>query len=654
MARIVAESVDRSELALWHLLDELDDDFSATRLAESAQGDVVISICRGERSLVLVALSLSAEPGAPNEAARALSARLSTLPDLLAGSDASAHAGPGLVLLRGLSDADSARVGRAVHDRLGFSTCTESELVTRLRAFTAGTSARAEAGAQAREPRPYAQRSRSDSPRQLVLRDNSARYAHAYLDEAQQRAATVDLGESLPPEQQALVEQLRVRLVTGVAGAGKTLIAKYRAQLLATAHRKAKILFLCNNTPLAATVHAELKREAPQAAVDVRTFSSWAWRYRDYAGRGLRLETYAERADFVSTRRTDFGVPARITTSELMQELDFIADQLLESLDAYQGVKRVGRGFGLTKQERSQVWSLHRAHRDSLCARQKTTHSELVRSLCQIPQAGPAMRVDYVLVDEAQFFSKARFELLQRAMAPGGHLFLCADPDQGFLGHGASWKSLGVVLGHRTQKLRRSYRTTRAILAAARSMLPELGAGDDGEDCAEPDFSHMQEGKPPQVLFAASPRDAIDRLVNELVVLTRGGLALHDVLVLHGDQIDGALLHGALKRRLGAERVWWMNHPDQKRAPPAGTHGTPLRLASVRTATGLESRVVFLLGMEALWSAVCDSSVPATLGGETSRQRLLYMAMTRAAQTLVLVTFERPPALRPPLFALES
>jgi len=53
------------------------------------------------------------------------------------------------------------------------------------------------------------------------------------------------------------------------------------------------------------------------------------------------------------------------------------------------------------------------------------------------------------------------------AQSRNGHLFLVADPTQGFLGRGASWKSLGLEARGHTHNLRRSYRTTREIMQFA-------------------------------------------------------------------------------------------------------------------------------------------------------------------------------------------
>lgn len=74
----------------------------------------------------------------------------------------------------------------------------------------------------------------------------------------------------------------------------------------------------------------------------------------------------------------------------------------------------------------------------------------------------------FILIDEAQFFAPLWMRLLQKALVQrSGNLFLVADPTQGFLGRGASWRSLGLDARGHTHHLRKSYRTTREIMQFA-------------------------------------------------------------------------------------------------------------------------------------------------------------------------------------------
>jgi superfamily I DNA/RNA helicase len=64
-----------------------------------------------------------------------------------------------------------------------------------------------------------------------------------------------------------------------------------------------------------------------------------------------------------------------------------------------------------------------------------------------------------------------------------------------------------------------------------------------------------------------------------------------------------------------------------------------LRLANLDTATGLEAPIVFLLGAESLLSAASAGQDEEDTSARREEQaRKLYMAMTRAAERLVVIT----------------
>lgn len=108
---------------------------------------------------------------------------------------------------------------------------------------------------------------------------------------------------------------------------------------------------------------------------------------------------------------------------------------------------------------------------------------------------------DFILIDEAQFFAPIWMRLLQKALIlRSGHLFLVADPTQGFLGRGASWRSLGLDARGHTHHLRKSYRTTREIMQFA-TLLYRLRLEDEkDEDILAPDILNMPNGAFPELL----------------------------------------------------------------------------------------------------------------------------------------------------------
>jgi hypothetical protein len=498
------------------------------------------------------------------------------------------------------------------------------------------------------------------TPRRAFARDNRARLQRLFLDHEQEWAAKLDL--ELPAEQAGASRDFSVRLVNGVAGSGKTLIALNRALLLAELFPRQCVLVLIHNTPIVADIKERLHRARGKlpANLEIHTFFSWVVRQWQavFNARPNMPEGPRMLLELVRSARLN-GPEVELSNEHLIDELDFINEALIPDQPAYLEASRSGRGFALRPKERARVWALYEAVNQMLHAAGLRIWSALPREICLAGQAAQRLRqYHYILVDEAQFFAPSWFQVVKLSMPADGQLFMCADPNQGFMRSRLSWKSVGLDVAGRTKKLRRSYRTTRAILQAANSVLDALGsAGSAGsanrDDYLEPDFSAMEAGKPPLLIYTDSPQDAMDRVVNEVAEIAAAGrLSLNDLLVIYGDNAAKASLYNGLCHRLGADSVWWFNEKNQKRQPPQGYGPDYLRMAYLDTATGLEARVVFLLGIEALWFA----GERMGLAEEEQAQRRednarrLYMAMTRAKQRLVLVSSRKLEASMERLF----
>jgi hypothetical protein len=483
--------------------------------------------------------------------------------------------------------------------------------------------------------------------RRHFCRDNSARLQRFFLDHQQEWAAKLDLEP--PPEQAEAAKDLSIRLVNGVAGSGKTLIALSRAQLLSELYPDQRVLVLIHNTPVVADIKAKLTRTkgALPGNLEIETFFGWAHRqWRNLYKKPLKLTTtpceIEELIAHYRTRWPELGQPESL----LREELDFINESLITDAERYFNANRAGRGFALKPKERAAVWELFQAVTSTLNRSGQRLWSAVPLEICQATDQTAMEKYDHVLIDEAQFFAPSWFQAVRLAMCERSSLFLCADPNQGFMKNRLSWKSVGLDVSGRTKKLRRSYRTTQAILASANRILAQYAQGDP-DDFLVPDLSGMEPGVKPMLVYTDSPQDSVDRLVNELSAnIEERTMALGDLLVIYGENVQKALLYDRLCRRFGADSVWWLNKKEHRKAPPKGCERDYLRLANLETATGLEAGVVFLIGMENLLSG---SDTPS-LGKEVQaaeveeNARKLYMAMTRAGQYLILLSSQRVPA----------
>jgi hypothetical protein len=482
--------------------------------------------------------------------------------------------------------------------------------------------------------------------RPASVRDNSARlvrlYPRLFLDLAQEGAAKLDLDP--PSEQAALARDLSVRLINGVAGSGKTLIALARARLLAQLFPAQRILLLIFNTPIVADIVARQHRAygGLPPNLEVSSFFSWASAcWQQLFGAPPVMSSPRDDRELIDRLIADMWPELGPVAGGLRDELDFINEAMIADEGQYLEASRSGRGFALRPRQRRLIWQLHQEVTRTLAAQGRRMWSRLPPDLAEAARQRRLPSYHHVLIDEAQFFAPSWFELVKLALAEQGSLFLCADPNQGFLKSRLSWKRVGLEVSGRTRKLRRSYRTTRAILDAASRVLAGSVA-DGGEDFLQPDLAGMAEGARPLFRAVASPQDAVDWVVNEVTALDGQGQALSDLLVVFGAGVSRDLLYGRLCQKLGAARVWWFNRAQDKKQPPGGHGADHLRLASLESATGLEAPVVFLLGVE---RALADVGGP-----DETNARKLYMAMTRAARQLILVSTERLPAATAPLF----
>ncbi|MBP7693118.1 MAG: hypothetical protein KA764_14435 [Anaerolineales bacterium] len=485
--------------------------------------------------------------------------------------------------------------------------------------------------------------------RELVERYTTARLTPFLLDYDQERALKTDL--DLTDEARATVNDFNLRLINGVAGSGKSLIVVYRAMLLRQLYPHKKILGLTHNQPLIHDLQARYQTLNPAGkAVQWQTFYQWCrqlWpaekEFKKPIGIGSKekLVTDVWHAHLADTP---------ISEQMLHDEIDWCKDRLIFSRADYLAADRAGRGFALNEAQRQKLFTAFEAYQAELNRRGRMDWGDVPRQIWRWLQAGDVKlpQYDALLVDEAQFFAPIWFELIKRAVKPGvGHLFLVADPKQGFLKRRQSWAAVGLEVRGRVHRLKKSYRTTREILDFAtllyRTRLPE-----DDDDLVPPDLLEMPGGAFPEVIPLTSEQDEITRVVNEVERLVKEGLPKRHILIIHANWQGQDRLLERLRLKLGAEAV-----VDPKEAAPhspgaAGTGGDAIRVCTLNAVTGLESPIVFLCGVHQLFeqeqSLRLSDDERAELVHDNTRK--LYMALTRAGQRVVLTYVgDLPPAL---------
>ena len=342
----------------------------------------------------------------------------------------------------------------------------------------------------------------------------------------------------------------------------------------------------------------------------------------------------------VAHLKQDMPLLAKFSPAYLTDEIGWIKDHRLTTRELYLEADRAGRGTRLSMTQREEVWKLVAAYQWHL----KNDNAndwhgfalDFHRLAVEENRAG-FPQYEAIFIDEAQFFAKSWFEIVRAALKPGGHLFLAADPTQGFLRRRQSWIAAGIEVRGRTTRLTRAYRNTRAILSFARDFyLSRREEGADEEGFNLPDDAMLsavsEEGELPVILTVPTVQDELSRVVNEVLSLQDQGLMPGSLLILHADSRKVKPLQEALNHRLGRD----LAH-DLKDGPMP--ESAFCSITTLNAATGLEAPVVFLLGMDRFLESEADPRLSAEERAELRRDHTqqLYMGFTRAGQRLVVM-----------------
>lgn len=483
--------------------------------------------------------------------------------------------------------------------------------------------------------------------RQPTARHTEAELAHYLLDYDQEQALKLDL--DLPQFGQSAAQDLQLRLINGVAGSGKSLIVLYRAYLLRRLFPHKRILILTHNRALIYDLRRRYQRlSGGDQGVALHTFMGWCRRHWPPEKPWRKLISYQGRLELATQIWHERLRDTAVSEQMLLDEIDWYKDRLLFSEADYLTADRSGRGFALGETMRQRLFAAMNAYHDALQRRQLMDWGDVPRQLWRYWHEGEVglPRYDIILVDEAQFFAPLWFEIIKRILTPdSGHLFLVADASQGFLKRGQSWLASGLEVRGRVHRLTKSYRTTREIFDFAtllyRTRLPQ-----DEAEIVAPEIWHMPHGVLPVVIPLTSAQDEVTRVINEIRQLAQSGVPWRDMLLIHASREEVSSIIARLNGAFGLEVA----------INPAKTDPqNQIRVCSLNAATGLESPIVFLMGVHDLYEREQSIRLSDEERLELIRDntRKLYMACTRAGQRLVITYVGPLPAsLQPASFAV--
>jgi hypothetical protein len=291
--------------------------------------------------------------------------------------------------------------------------------------------------------------------------------------------------------------------------------------------------------------------------------------------------------------------------------------------------------------EKVQVYNFHKWCRKMLVAyhvplpsgKDKAFFEALPPAVIAGVDSGQIPRFQYgaVLIDEGHDFEPDWYKLIVQMIDPSTNsLLVLYDDAQNIYGQAdrrkISWKSLGVQAQGRTTILKLNYRNTLEILSVARGFAHELlesrGDDDDGVPLIAPQ-SAGRRGALPELVRTDTAAAQLDVLIARLRDEHAHGRPYSDMAVLFRNQWEGERLHEALQRIDIPSRL----------ADSTGKHTLfvvedSVKLVTMHSSKGLEFPFVIIPGL---------GSLPKPGQSEADEARLLYVAMTRATEHLLLI-----------------
>ena len=244
-----------------------------------------------------------------------------------------------------------------------------------------------------------------------------------------------------------------------------------------------------------------------------------------------------------------------------------------------------------------------------------------------------AQRFRHVLIDEFQDLDPCQWEIVKLLTSVHGNLFAVGDPQQAIFGFRGG--AVGIILeymrdpGTRTYMLRRNYRSTANIVAAANSLIKH------GPTMVPiPQFPVRDWGDPINLYVAPNDSDEAIYVAELIKDLLLRGIAPGGIAVLTRTRAQFAPICRELIRACVPYRF----------SESTGS-AKAVRVMTIHASKGKEFSHVILPGLE---EGIIPHFRAANEGDIEEERRLMYVAFTRARDKLYLsYSMERTPRGRP-------
>lgn len=490
----------------------------------------------------------------------------------------------------------------------------------------------------------------------LLSDNNKRRFVEITDDDALQHIIEQGMDKwqiFLHPSQRKLVdaEYKGTMKVSGGAGTGKTIAALHRLKYLCE-NPGANVLFTTYTKTLSINLADSIEKlDVPKNKYTLNNIDKVlldiAEKYKvkqdykilDYSGDEESLKLWRE---VLETEVTEFD--EQFLYDEYIDVIVYFGNK---DVKQYMMQPRVGRTKALSRKQRIEIWRLVEKYIALKQERKVVDRLELFNETTNYLNENNIHPYTNVIADEFQDFSNPELKFLRALVAEGRNdLFLTGDPIQRiYTGRKINFGAAGInVRGVRSRKLKINYRTTEPIKRVATGVVKgvDFDDMDGGKESTNGYVSLIHNGEAPKYKMVDDANAEVQQAIDWIKECTDSNIKLSEICIaapsmnllkdmqsrLHRDGTDYRVIKGSQKQ--------------------GNSNGVDL--CTFHSLKGLEYRVIILMGVnERNIPSIATEGYPfsgmdkvAQKEYLSSKQSLLYVAITRARQLVYMVGYGQP------------
>ena len=423
----------------------------------------------------------------------------------------------------------------------------------------------------------------------------------------------------------------KTKLLLGVAGSGKSTVLIKRAALLHSLNPHARILVLSHNKAINNVLKENITSlTGKNKNIQCHPFMEWCRKLLGGTWQFVHNDQEVELFDLMINRHFPDG---EINRHSLIREINFIKDNDLISEYDYLESLSSNSSYALSNPIRKRIWQTCIDIDTHLKDRKRYLWSNAPSMLLKELEDGKIFEpYTHVLIDETQYFAPVWIKLVKRVMASESQLFLTADSAHNFSSRILNWRHTGIELRGNTISLNETYRCSKAISKVADGFRVNRNLQIlNNPLCSNNRHELLDVETQPKLLQFPSLKEQKRRLFSEIHQLINKGIPAKEILVLCANKQDSRLLAQDIKQTI--------NIPATALTGSMVINNDSIKLCDMESATGLQSQVVFICGIENLVDLENspDANPHDRRSLKVEHTQLLHMAMTRASKYLYLL-----------------